>query len=116
MPYNRDMTRHSSTFIEHRRALNCLDDNESFRRHNHYEDIEDSLPENRVSTEADIVIQMVHALLVHKGQDWAEKEAKARVVEKGLHEHWDEDYKFNALQDYFERRVCAELTSTSSTS
>ena len=104
------MTRHSPTFIKHRRALDCLDDNESFRHHNHYEEIDDS--GHRVSTEADIVIQMVHALLVHKDQEWADKEAKARVVEKGLHEHWDENYKYNALQDYFERRVCAELTST----
>ena len=93
-----------------------LDDNERSRRYNHYVDIEDSWPEDHVTAEGKIVMQMVHALLVHKGQDWADKEAKARVVEKGLHEHWDEDYKFNALQDYFERRVCAELTSTSSTS
>ena len=90
------MTRHSSTFIEHRRALDCLDDNESYRTHNHYEEIDDC--GHRVSTEAD-VLQMVHALLVHKDQEREDKEAKARVVEKGLHEHWDDDYKDNALQD-----------------
>ena len=111
VPYNRDMTRNSSTFIEHRRALDCLDDNESFRAHNHYEEIDDY--GHRVSTEADIVIQMVHALLVHKDQKWADKEAKARVVEKGLHEHWDEDYKDDALQDYFEMRPADVNLSTS---
>ena len=112
VPYNRELTRYSCTFIAHQRALDCLDDNDSFRNYNYYEDSHDSCSEEHVSWEADTVIQMVHALLVHKGQVLADKEAKARVIEKGLYTHWDEDYVVGAYEDYFERRVCAELTST----
>jgi len=111
VPYNRDLTRLSATFINKDRALNCRDDNKRSRRYDHYEDIEDRCPEDHCTNEGEIVIEMVHALLVHKDQNWAEEEGIVRMVGMGLHKYWDQDWKEDAVKLYFERR---QLTSSSS--
>jgi len=116
VPYNRDLTRLSATFINQGHASNCLDDNKRSRRYDHYVDIEDSCLERHFTTEGDIVIEMVHALLVHKDQDWVDEEATVRVVGMGLHKYWDQEWKEDAVKLYFERRPRTSSSSVTSSS